>query len=186
MTLSLHCTIYLLAAMFASGLARAATDAFWRPDPADWSPFGPVRWAVVLAMVLCVAIPDVRTSRSWGRLAMAPRAALLLFTVWAAGGALLAAVAPGLFGSGDELDAGALAASRTAIFAIAAVLLAWISRRPRFSEAAWLVYPLLIVAGLRILAQDLFEGRPVTLFVSLGLLGASLIITSRWLRRERA
>lgn len=183
-TLSLHCTIYLLAATFASGLARAATDAFWRPHPADWSSPGPIQWTVILAMAVCVAIPAARSSRSWGRLAMAPRAALLLFTVWGAGGALLAAVAPSLFGSGEGLDAGALATSRTAIFAIAAVLLAWIARRPRFTEAAWLVYPLLAVAGIRVLARDLLEGRPLTLFVSLGLLGAALMLTSRWLRRE--
>ena len=94
-TLSLHCMIYLLAAMFASGLARAATDAYWRPDPADWSPLGPIQWAVILSMAVCVAIPAARTSRSWGRLATVPRAALLLFTVWAIGGALLGSVAPG-------------------------------------------------------------------------------------------
>jgi hypothetical protein len=185
-TLSLHCTIYLLAAMIASGLARASTQAFWRPDPATWSAVGPVGGVVILAMVLCAVIPAARISQSWGRLAMAPRAALLLFAVWAGGGALLANFAPGLFGSGANLDAGALAASRTAIFAIAAILLAWISRWPRFSEAAWLVYPLLAVASLRVLAQDLLQGRPVTLFVSLGLLGASLMITSRWLRREQS
>jgi hypothetical protein len=184
-TLSLHGTIYLLAAMFASGLARAATDAFWRSDPADWLPVETVHWAVIAAMAACVAIPAARTSRSWGKLAKVPRAALLLFTIWAAGGALLGATAPRLFGSGGDLDAGALAASRTAIFAVAAVLLAWIARSPRFSEAAWLVYPLLVVAGIRVLAQDLPQGRPVTLFVSVGLLGASLLIAYRWLRPEQ-
>ncbi len=183
-TLSLHCTLYLLAALLASGLARTATAGFWMPDPAAWPP---IRWdhAVVIAALFAASvIPAARRSSSWDRLALVPRAALLLFGVWAAGGALLALLAPRYLGTGLELDAGALATSRTGLLAIAALLLAWLSRRPRFTEAAWLVYPLLALAGFRVLSQDLLEGRPVTLFVSLGLLGASLMASARWLKRE--
>lgn len=185
-TLSLHSTLYLLAALFASGIARVATAGFWMPDPASWPPIRSPHLAIIAAVAISVAIPAARESRSWGRLALAPRAALLLFLVWVVGGALLAGLAPGILGSGETLDAGALATARTALFAVSALLLAWLSRRPRFTEAAWLVYPLLVVAGFRILSQDLREGRPVTLFLSLAVLGASLIASARWLRDRRA
>ncbi len=182
-TLSLHCTLYLLAALVASGLARTATAGYWLPDPAGWPPLRATQLVVIASLAASLAIPTARRSTSWGRLALVPRAMLLLFLVWAAGGALLALLAPRFLGTGQELDAGALATARTGLLAIPALGLAWLSGRRRFVEAGWLVYPLLAVAGLRVLTQDLQEGRPVTLFVSLALLGIALMASARWLRR---
>lgn len=185
-TLSLHSTLFLLAALFASGLARAATAGYWNPDPAAWPQIRPIHAVVIAALGIALVVPVARRSDAWGRLALVPRAGLLLFFVWAAGGALLGLLVPRYLGGADGLDAGALATSRTGLLAVSALLLAWLSCRPRFSEAGWLVYPLLAVACLRVLSQDLFQGRPVTLFVSMVLLGASLIASSRWLRREES
>ncbi len=185
-TLSLHSTVYVLAALLASGLALAATAGFWMPDPASWPEVDSAQLAVILALGICLVIPAARSSQSWGWLSLMPRAALFLFFVWVAGGALLAYFAPRYLGTGGDVDAGALATSRTGLLAIAALLLAWLSRRPRFVEAGWLVYPLLALAAFRVLSQDILAGRPVTLFVSLALLGASLIASARWLHHDRA
>jgi hypothetical protein len=46
----------------------------------------------------------------------------------------------------------------------------------------FLVYPLLAVAGLRIVLFDLREGRPATLFMTFAVYGAALILAPRFLR----
>ncbi len=53
-----------------------------------------------------------------------------------------------------------------------------------FVEGAWLVYPLLILTGLKFLVEDLRAGRPATLFVSFALYGLALI-AGPWLCRRR-
>ena len=77
---------------------------------------------------------------------------------------------------------GALATLRTGVLAVAALLVAWASRQPRFREWTWLVYPLLVVIGLKMVAQDFKFSRPATLFIALALYGAALIVAPR-LRR---
>jgi hypothetical protein len=71
---------------------------------------------------------------------------------------------------------------RTGVLAVAALLVAWASRQARFREWAWLVYPLLVVIGLKMVAQDFKFSRPATLFIALALYGAALIVAPR-LRR---
>jgi hypothetical protein len=65
---------------------------------------------------------------------------------------------------------------------VAALVIAWAGRQARFREWTWLVYPLLVVIGLKMVAQDFKFSRPATLFIALALYGAALIIAPR-LRR---
>ncbi len=48
----------------------------------------------------------------------------------------------------------------------ATLLIAWFGR-DRFREWAWLVYPLLVCIGLKMVAQDFKHSRPATLFIAL-------------------
>jgi hypothetical protein len=82
------------------------------------------------------------------------------------------------------VDLGALATVRTCVLAIAVLLIAWGARHGRFREWAWLVYPLLVIVGLKMVAQDFKYSRPATLFIALALYGIALIVAPR-LRRER-
>jgi hypothetical protein len=66
---------------------------------------------------------------------------------------------------------------------VAALLVAWISRRARFREWAWLVYPLLVLIGLKMVAQDFKYSRPATLFIALAVYGTALIVAPRLRRR---
>jgi hypothetical protein len=50
-------------------------------------------------------------------------------------------------------------------------------------EAGWLVIPVLVMAGLKVLVQDLPDGRPITLVLSLASLGGSLLLAPRVGRR---
>jgi hypothetical protein len=62
---------------------------------------------------------------------------------------------------------------------------AWIGRHPRFREWGWLVYPLLVAIGLKMMTQDFKFSRPSSLFIAMALYGAALIVAPR-LRRTRA
>ena len=66
---------------------------------------------------------------------------------------------------------------------MSAILLAWLGRRSRFEEATWLVYPLLVAGGLKLLLEDLRAGRAATLVVSLAFYGGALILAPRLARR---
>jgi hypothetical protein len=93
-----------------------------------------------------------------------------------------APVAGGL--ADHSVDPGVLATVRTGVLAMATLVVAWIGRHARFREWGWLVYPLLIGTGLKMVAQDFTTSRPATLFIAMALYGAALIVAPR-VRRGR-
>ena len=114
-----------------------------------------------------------------------PRFVIVLMLVLSAGGALVGYLAPAIGRQPDgSIDAGMLATIRTGVLAIAALVVAWIGRHARFREWDWLVYPLLVGIGLKMVAQDFMHSRPATLFVALALYGAALILAPRMRRRQ--
>ena len=105
---------------------------------------------------------------------------------WLTAGWVVGWLAPLVAGRADGgVDLGALATVRTVVLASAALLIAWMSRRARFREWAWLVYPLLVATGIKMIAQDFKDSRPATLFVALAVFGVALIVAPR-LRRVAA
>ena len=173
---------FVLAAQ--SGLLRQAADALFAPGDHLWTKFsapGLAALAVVgvgRGILLRRPADDsdrwVRWASNFARLVLT---ALLLTALGAVACELLAgplAAAPGA-----EADRGALAALRTTILALAAVVLALLGRLPRLREAGWLVYPTLAVGGLKFVLDDLPNGRAGTLFVSLLVLGGALALVSR-------
>ncbi len=173
---------FFLAAQ--SGLLRQAADALFAPGDHLWTKFsapGLAALAVVgvgRGILLRRPADDsdrwVRWASNFARLVLT---ALLLTALGAVACELLAgplAAAPGA-----EADRGALAALRTTILALAAVVLALLGRLPRLREAGWLVYPTLAVGALKFVLDDLPNGRAGTLFVSLLVLGGALALVSR-------
>jgi hypothetical protein len=79
-------------------------------------------------------------------------------------------------------DAGAAAALRTAVLGALALGLALLARRHALPELGWLVYPLIALGGLKLLLQDLRDGRPATLVLSLALYGIVLTLAPRLLK----
>jgi len=176
--LNLHGAVYLIAGGFTSGLLGAAVDALTGGAPAGWSwlvPAGPV---ALLAGAVLAWIPVATRGHAWGRFAFAPKA--LALVVLGLGVDAVAITA----GSGvlDPADIGALAALRTAVLSLTAVALAWGAGLPRLLEARVLVYPYLLIAGLKLALEDVRVGRPATLFVSLAAYGLALILAPRLLR----
>jgi hypothetical protein len=97
---------------------------------------------------------------------------------------MVVGAAPLLAGAGsEEPNLAILAALRTAVLAASSVTLALSSRFRRWPEARWLVYPVLVLVGLKLFAEDFPNGQPATLFVALAFVGGALLLVARLLNR---
>jgi hypothetical protein len=152
-----------------------------------WSPFSPASLVVLVAVGACWLIPMSPAAESWGAYSRLPRLFIIVALAWSLGGWILAMLAPALSGTpGSGADAGIVATARTSILAAAALALAWAGRRDRFREAGWLLYPVLVAGGLKLLLEDLPHSRPATLFLALAFYGGALIAAPRMGRRGSA
>jgi hypothetical protein len=184
-TLTLHCTVYLLAAAVASGLLGVATTGLVGPAGGAWAAIRMVQVVAFVAMAACTLWPLPRTTMTVTAVERLPRLVLVALMTWTACGALVAAIAPSVVPHVDGgLDAGPLAALRTTVLAAAAFLLARVRFDERFAAGAALVYPLLVLLGAKVLMEDLMRGRPSTLFVALAVYGAALIVVPRMMRQR--
>jgi hypothetical protein len=183
--LSLQCTLLLLAAAFGSGILGTGLQALAGGAAAGWPVAGPLLAGTALATVACLFIPVAQRSERWGTMAGLPQLIVLGLSVWEVGGLMVVYLAPVLAAAGTaEPNLAVLAALRTAILSAAAVTLALSSRFRRWPEARWLVYPLLILVGIKLFLEDFPHGQPATLFVALAFVGSALLLVARLLRRE--
>jgi hypothetical protein len=114
-----------------------------------------------------------------------PQLLVLVLAVWVVGGQIVMILAPLIAGvPGADADLGRLATLRTAVLAGSAVTLALSSRHQRWPEARWLAYPVLMIVGVKLIIEDFPNGRPLTLFMALGLVGGALILVSKLLPRK--
>jgi hypothetical protein len=118
----------------------------------------------------------------WAR---APQLLLATLVVLALGKALQTSLSAAL-GERVTADAGATAVVRTAVLAALALGLALVARRGTWPELGWLVYPLVALAGVKLVLQDLRHGRPATLVLSLALYGVVLVLAPRLMKTVEA
>ena len=183
--LSLQCTFLLLAAGVASGILTTGLTALVGDVGDVWPALVPWHVIIALTTVACLFIPVAQRSDRWGKLAGLPQLIVLALSVWEVGGLLVITFAPYFTGAGGEsANLASLAALRTAVLAVASVSLALSSRFKRWPEARWLVYPVLILVGFKLLLEDFPHGDPVTLFVAFALVGSALIVVSKLLSRD--
>ena len=175
MTLRVHSALYLAAGALETGLAVACARAV--AGQATGSLPG-LAWLAALAAAggWTVLATDRRAPRSgWGR---TPQLLLAILVVFALG----KAVQMGLWAAlGEPLtaDPGVAAVLRTAVLAALALGLAVAARREPWPELRWLVYPLVDLGGVKLLLQDLRQGRPATLVLSLAIYGTVLVLAPR-------
>ena len=81
-----------------------------------------------------------------------------------------------------SLNPAPLAAARTVVLALSAGLAAGLGSLRDDRALRWLVYPLLVVCGLKLVAEDLRLGSPAMLFVAFATFGIALIVAPRLLR----
>jgi hypothetical protein len=184
--LTLHGVVYLIAAAAASGLLSVVEHALVGSAGARWPLLEAAGWAVLVASAICVAIPRAAAGDAGFPVAHVPRKALGLLLVVTAGGAALTLVVPPVAGPpGVACDPGMLATVRMAVVSVAAVALALTRHTPRALELGWLLYPVLVAGGLKLLAEDFRLSRASTLFVALALYGGALILAPRLARTVR-
>ena len=182
LTFDVHSAVYATGAAAACGLLAHAVHGLGLPIAAP--PHDPGIVAVIVLAVAGIgtwALGRAPSRPVWERL---PRLVLLLVTVGGVIGVLTDWLVPPLARLSDTAaDAAIVATLRTALLVAGALLLAWAGGARRFVEAAWLVYPLLVVIGVKLLFEDLRAGRPATLFLAFALYGAALIVGPRLKRR---
>jgi hypothetical protein len=185
--LLIHGAVYLAAAGFATGVFGYGAAALVARPSSPWVwPTGP--HATILAVgIVCAWWASVQGSAETRSIAHAPRVLIMLTLVWTAGGEVIGLLAPVLAGtSSGAVDPGVLATIRTSVLSLAALAVAWIGRSDRFTEWAWLVYPLLVAIGVKMMAEDFSASRPATLFVAMALYGTALIVAPRLRRTTSA
>jgi hypothetical protein len=181
--LLIHGAVYLAAAGFATGVFGYGAAAMMGQPQNPWLWPAWSHATILLVGVVCAWWASVQGSADTRSVAQASRVLIMLTLVWTAGGEVIGLLAPMLAGrAGGAVDPGVLATIRTSVLSLAALAVAWISRSDRFTEWAWLVYPLLVAIGVKMMAEDLSASRPATLFVAMALYGAALIVAPR-LRR---
>ena len=173
LSLQFHGAIYLLAAGLASGLLHRATTAWLAPMAGGGFPA--VAWLTLAGLVACHLIPLNRRGGLAGRTQRLPSLGFGALALFALAGLLAAAAAARVH------DAALLSALRTAILVGLAVAVAVLGRRQPASELPWLGYPLLGCAAVKIILEDLPNGRPPTMFLAFTLFGAGLLLVPRLL-----
>jgi len=183
--LSLQCTFLLLAAGAISGLLATSFVALVGDAATSWPQVAPSTAGIALATVACLFIPVAQHSDRWGVLAGFPQLIVLALSVWEVGGLFVAYAAPWLaWADAGTPDPAMLAALRTAVLSSAAVTLAVSSRFERWPEARWLVYPVLVLVGIKLFLEDFPHGHAATLFIALAFVGSALLLVARLLKRQ--
>jgi len=180
----LHGAVYIVAAGIASGSIVYALRTLVAGAEGPWTVPDVGMLVVLVASALAAGVTARRAIADGEDVAIATRFAVTIAFVWIACGGVVGFIAPVVGGLADRsVDPGVLATVSTAVLSVATLAIAWLGRQARFREWGWLVYPLLVGIGLKLVAQDFKHSRPATLFIALALYGAALIIAPRLRRR---
>jgi hypothetical protein len=178
-TLLAHGAAYLTSAAVVSELVPRASELFLLPAGQARTPFTtPIMVSLAALGAVHGMLTRSREDRTWPK--RLPSFAAGFWAVLGLGALLVAGLTRML--PGNPPEASALAAVRTSVLAGSAAALAAFTRMQPGTELRWLVYPVLALAGLKLLISDLPLGRPLTLFPSLAVIGAALLIAPRLLR----
>lgn len=184
--LFLHGAAYLIAAVAGSGFLATILRGFAGSTPkfGEW-----LTLPILLALAITTLYPWFPRPRGRSTDMYLGRRSVDLFlfiTVVAWGGfivALCARLSP--HAEGTEMFQRLLAATRTGVLGLSAVVLAWRSSRTRFGNLAWLVYSVLVIGAITLIMEVISTGGSAMLFLSFGLYGGALIIAPRLLHQTR-
>lgn len=189
LTLSLHASVCAVAASVASGFFAVTSSALMLSPAAGWRSLDAVALLALLALAVAVLTPvrplvrlrDLGPAEGTMYGTWIPRLVLVGVLVWTSMGVAVW-VATSFVGDPRRVDISLLATLRTAVLVAATLVLARVARYAGGREAGWLMYPLLVATGLKLVFVDLPQGRPQTLFAALALYGLALIVAPRLLR----
>jgi len=177
-----HGAAYLTAAVVATGLLPHVLYGLGLP----FVPDGRASIAMLSVLALCgVAMWGLGPEAAPAAPSPGRRVPRLIVLVLVLGGLLSAIVSWVLPppASADAAAPGLVATVRTALLVAGILALALADRVWAFVEGAWLVYPLLVLTGVKFVLEDFRAGRPATLFLGFALYGLALIVGPRLCRR---
>ncbi len=180
-----HSAIYLAAAAGPAGVYAASADALWSQPRGLW---GPVTGALLVIWVFgLLALALLGPPRRLTLRTRLPRLVTALVTALATLALAVAAIvaAIGVFHEAP-IAPEALAAARTGVLCAAAAALAALRKRPALADLSVLAPPVLVATGLKLLVEDLPNGKPATLFLAFAFYGVALIAVPKLLRRAAA
>lgn len=183
-TLRIHSAVYLFLAFVQTGLPGAIRDAFVGSPASVWRDPGYSGVVALVATVACYGILLVSRDPAASRKRRLPRLLVGILLLAGLGWASVALLVRLVTAAPPEAGPAVTAVVRTAVLALTAVVLARASRRPAFTELAWLVYPVLVIGLGKLLLEDLKVGDPIALTISFGLFGAALVMAPRLMRRQ--
>lgn len=185
-TLRSHAAFFVAAAVVAGGTAaRIVAEYTFAPTAVGWPPNNADLLAVGAAVLcyLALSTAPTRSNRPW------PIAIpdLVIATIAMVGlGSVALVVFAGLVGRAGAVDPPLMAAARTVVLALLAVVAAGFGSLRDDRAVRWLVHPLLVVCGLKLIFEDLRHGRPAMLFIAFAVFGTALIVAPRLLRSAGA
>ena len=166
--LRIHGILYLAAAAIASG------SMTWIPAMAPAVLIGTTSALVYLLMVRSRA----GETTTWPeRLTSALAAGL---SCWSLVGIV------GAFAASFSMPAALQSTLRTIVISGLAIALVWLGSRQRLKELIWLLYPWMTFGAVKLMFEDLRQGRSTTSFISLCAFGAALIALPRLLRHAKS
>jgi hypothetical protein len=182
-TLRSHSALYILTAAAVGGTTHRIVAAYALPPAGVIRPPAPADVVVISAAIACYLAFSIaggrRRSGPWP--IRVPD--LLVAAIAAVGlGAVALMAFTHLAERAGSVDPAGLAAARSVVLALAAVLAAVLGSLRDDAVLRSLVYPLLILCGVKLLVEDLRHGRPAMLFVAFAAFGIALIVAPRLLR----
>jgi len=185
-TFHAHGAVYLVAAVAVSGLFAHVLYGLGIPAAPAQAASAAMLGVLGLCVVSIWALAPAATEGPPPSAARVPRLVVLVLGLGGLLGVAVAWLTP-VLGVGATMapHPSLVATLRTALLVAGVLVLAWAGGTRGFVEGAWLVYPLLILTGLKFLLEDFRAGRPATLFLSFALYGLALI-AGPWLCRRRS
>jgi hypothetical protein len=174
-TLLVHAAVLVLAAWIAAGIAPAVAVGLVKGVEIGTTPGIAIMLVVVLTLVTTVVVSAGRRRRPGGWIQQLPLAVLLLLSVLAVAAATAATAA-------RFLPPVAAAATPTLALSVVTVGLAGMAKRWGLVEAGWLVFPFLVVTGLRMIARDFLSGQTHVLVIALAAYGIALIVSTKMVK----
>jgi hypothetical protein len=175
-----HGAVYLAAVALISGALQYGFElSIGKPPQAGGWPV----WIAFVFTTICYALAwhsaDAR-EQQWPHSVL--RLVLSAFSTFAS----LATVLTAFHIAFPAANAAQLAASRTLVICLLAVLLGWCGSRFRRAELLWLAYAAIVFCTLKLLLEDLRSGSAVTIAFSFFCYGMVWVLVPRFSRASKA
>ena len=174
-TLRVHAAILVGASWVSAGVVPGVVSGLVGGGLVGSTPRPEVGLVVLLTLVATAVVLAGRKRRSGSWIQRLPLTALLLVSALAVAAAVVVTTTA-VFPSGTTGAAGTVALS------LVTVGLGALASRWRIREAGWLVYPLLLVTGLRMVVRDFLSGQTLVLVIAFAAYGFALIVSTKMMK----